>query len=266
MNPQISEFSYGYVLTDELIHWHNTPLTAAPVFPSLYEEGQQGGGWDVRLDRPGIPLFLQFKLSYCMVRNYALESRYGWLHAPFYRMHLRPSSHSDQHLLLLNLESEQPAVYYATPAFHMPNELNNAYFDHEIAQRSVFIRPSAIGPLPDDRAHHVAFQDERSGHFFLLSEPEEPKRIEGSDSKLFAKNVQGWLDRMGETAIREDSLRELGTAMSRFVLESYPRRPRLGDLNLQRVMEERSPLKQVAFLARSFFDCELFIVQLREPT
>jgi len=48
MKPQISEFSYGYALTDELIHWHGTNLTAAPIFPSLYQEGQVGGvGGDV---------------------------------------------------------------------------------------------------------------------------------------------------------------------------------------------------------------------------
>ena len=67
MKPQISEFSYGYALTDELIHWHGTNLTAAPIFPSLYQEGQVGGGYDLMLQRPGLPLFLQFKLADCMV-------------------------------------------------------------------------------------------------------------------------------------------------------------------------------------------------------
>ena len=67
MKPDIAEFNYGYALTDELIHWHGAGITAVPIFPSLYDEGQPGGGYDVKLDRGGIPLFLQFKLSDCMV-------------------------------------------------------------------------------------------------------------------------------------------------------------------------------------------------------
>jgi len=40
MKPQVSEFSYGYALTGELIHWQGTNLTAVPISPSLYQEGQ----------------------------------------------------------------------------------------------------------------------------------------------------------------------------------------------------------------------------------
>jgi hypothetical protein len=86
MKPDISEFSYGYALTDELIHWHGTGITAVPIFPSLYDERQPGGGYDVKLDRGGIPLFLQFKLSDCMVRGTAQEVRSGSFSCPFYRI------------------------------------------------------------------------------------------------------------------------------------------------------------------------------------
>jgi len=37
------------------------PLSAAPVFPSLLEEGNLG--WDLRLDMPGRAVMLQFKIS-----------------------------------------------------------------------------------------------------------------------------------------------------------------------------------------------------------
>ncbi len=63
MKPDISEFSYAYALVEDLIVWQKTSLTAAPIFPSLIKEGRSGGGYDVRLDRPSIPLFLQFRLS-----------------------------------------------------------------------------------------------------------------------------------------------------------------------------------------------------------
>jgi len=34
MKPDISEFSYGYAITEELIHVQSTPVVAAPVFPT----------------------------------------------------------------------------------------------------------------------------------------------------------------------------------------------------------------------------------------
>ena len=77
MKPNISEFSFGYALTSELIHWYGMPITAAPIFPSTYQEGQAGGGYDVMLNQPGLPLFLQYKLSHCMVRSNAQEVRDG---------------------------------------------------------------------------------------------------------------------------------------------------------------------------------------------
>ena len=71
MTPEISEFSYGFALTNELVGW--APLAAAPIFPSLLEEGKAGGGYDVHLDAPGTPLYLQFKRSDCMKRKSAKE-------------------------------------------------------------------------------------------------------------------------------------------------------------------------------------------------
>jgi len=38
MTPEISEFSYGFALTNELVGW--APVAAAPLFPSLIEEGK----------------------------------------------------------------------------------------------------------------------------------------------------------------------------------------------------------------------------------
>lgn len=71
MQSKISEFSYGFALINELVGWVN--LQAAPIFPSLLEEGKEGGGYDVKLDAPGIPLLIQFKRSECMTRRSAKE-------------------------------------------------------------------------------------------------------------------------------------------------------------------------------------------------
>lgn len=157
MDPNISEFSYGFAITNELINRPGARITAAPVFPSLYAEGQQGGGWDVRINRPALPLFLQFKLSHCMKRRSAKETRDGKLFPPFYRFHLRQHQFSNQHQLLLELEAEGQEVYYSAPAFHLPDELNTSFLSGTVRNSSIWIKPSDIGPLTDNKKHHVSF-------------------------------------------------------------------------------------------------------------
>ena len=75
MKSDISEFSYGFALVNELADSVGSGLRAAPLFPSLRQEARLG--YDVKLDRPGLPLFLQFKLSDCMVSNRAKEIQKG---------------------------------------------------------------------------------------------------------------------------------------------------------------------------------------------
>ncbi|MEN6487902.1 MAG: hypothetical protein ABFD66_03310, partial [Smithella sp.] len=151
MRPDISEFSYGYALTEELIHWHGTELTAAPFFPSLYQEGQEGGGYDLMLERPGMLLFLQFKLSDCMVRNTAREVKDGIFSAPCYRMHIRPARHSQQHEMLLKLENDGNEVYYC-------------HHDGGSGLAFTYSRPSVLR-LPDCAAHCRVVQTAMTGDF-----------------------------------------------------------------------------------------------------
>jgi hypothetical protein len=159
MIPEISEFSYGFALTNELVGW--LEVSAAPVFPSLIEEGRAGGGYDVKLDRPGAPLYLQFKRSECMTRRSAREYRSvvdqgGQLDVPFYRFPITEATKSDQHELLLALDCWPNHVFYVGPRFHRLSEINDAWHRSAVASRSAFISPSEIGPL-DNQRHTVAF-------------------------------------------------------------------------------------------------------------
>jgi hypothetical protein len=171
MTPEISEFSYGFSLTNEIVGW--AQLKTAPIFPSLIEEGKAGGGYDVRLDMPGVPLFLQFKRADCMVRRTAAEISVHTLSmaVPFYRFKITESGKSDQHSLLLELDDGQNDVFYAAPRFHEIAEINQAWSSREIASRSIFIRPSAIGAL-DHRSHHIAY-DHRHAYLFSTPRPVE---------------------------------------------------------------------------------------------
>jgi hypothetical protein len=173
MIPQISEFSYGFALTNEIAAW--APLKIAPIFPSLIEEGKKGGGYDVKLDMPGVPLYLQFKRGYRMTRRTAKEVKQykKRLKIPFHRFYITDSGTSDQHTMLLALDDGKSDVYYAAPRFDRIAEINVAWAAKEVAERSIFVRPQDIGEL-DDEMHHVAYDADRT---FLCSEPEQIKAI-----------------------------------------------------------------------------------------
>src|SRR6266540_1930386 len=155
MDPEISEFSYGFALTRELIATLGLEHAGAPEFATQYAEGKAGGGWDLKL--PALPIYLQFKRSYPMVSRRAGESKL-FATLPFFRMHFHPRDDSDQHQLLLDLEDRGNLVLYAAPGFSKSSELSDAYSRDRMADSSIFLKPSATGPLPDDERHWVAFQ------------------------------------------------------------------------------------------------------------
>jgi len=259
MKPDISEFSYGYALTEDLIRWSHSPVTAAPVFPSLIEEGRPGGGYDVRIDRSGTPLFVQFKLTDCMVRRNARECAEGLLTPPFYRMHLRPLRHSRQHELLLDLESNGNDVFYAAPTFHTPSELNTAYLQHEVVSRSRFIQPSAIGHLPDDGAHHVAFGEDFHGWF--LSRPVPLKKIFSGEQ--LGRELLRSIAEIESTALSEGRLLQLLDTMLTIVRKHQILRKRDAGVIDQMRQSKDSALSRIGFVAQTIFDCAFFLAHKR---
>jgi hypothetical protein len=256
MKPDLSEFSYGYAVTEELIQGILPPITAAPFFPSLNEEGRIGG-FDVGLMPGGIPLFLQFKVSDFMVRNSAREVRSGMLRTPFYRMHLRRADKSDQHHLLLDLEAAGNEVYYVAPAFHSPTELNENYMDRRVVEKSIFVPPSFIGPLPDDDEHHVAFR--LPGQRWFLSEP---LLIEEKlDAKHFLNRVLKRIHMHKSMRLTSEFWASLADKMLYIVKDDLVKKATSSKLDFSRFQRDMPPAKQVAYLTRSYFDSELLIVR-----
>ena len=168
MTPDISEFSYGFALTNELVGW--MALSAVPIFPSLIEEGKASGGYDVKLDRPGVPLYIQFKRSNVMTRRSADEIKNLALplDLPFHRFYITERNRSLQHASLVALDDGVNEVYYAAPRFHTLAGINSAWASKTVMQRSIFIRPSQIGPINDDLQHRVSFDDSVT---YFCSEP-----------------------------------------------------------------------------------------------
>jgi hypothetical protein len=276
MKPDISEFSYGYTVTEELVAKAGATVIAAPIFPSLYQEGQKGGGYDVQIPLKGSPIFLQFKLSDHLKRSSAKEHKAGLLSIPYYRMHLRPLKHSDQHNLLLALEASGETVFYIAPEFHLPDELNKFYLSRTVVNCSAAFSPLDIGKLPNDGDHYIAFEKGSSFGFRCSSDPKKVPRVylrDGFKSAVKARGIEA-------RALGLEGIRELSASMLRTIERAAPidalqvTPPHIaipgeetetsGPDNIEGarlIVESRSPIESAAYLARTFFGCELIVVK-----
>lgn len=267
MRPTMSEFSYGFALTKELLDAAGKEVKAAPVFPSLIAEGQVGGGYDVDLSKPGIPLFLQFKLCDHMVASHCKEAQSALLSVPCYRMHLRSSRVSRQHELLLRLEQDcrlaqnGQEVYYVAPRFHRVEELDDAFAQGDVRARSVWIRPSEIGPLDDDPEHpehYVSFEPQ--GHPWVRFS--KPKQIEvmGRFDDV-AENLQRLLEARGRSNVKED-LEALAATVREIVEASEDRGRKLRSRTVGRDSGDvPSALQRISYYASVFLGAQLYVVQ-----
>lgn len=260
MKPDFSEFSYGYAVTEELVSAHKAAVIAAPLFPSLYEEGKAGGGYDVKIPLAGKPVFLQFKLSDQLERSNSKEHQNGLLGIPYYRMHIRPTKHSDQHNLLLDLEASGETVFYIAPEFHLPAELNSFYLGGTVVANSAAFSPIAIGPMPDDDEHYLVFE---RGASFGYRCSEESKRV---PKFSLANGLQPILSARGNESrdLGEVGFREIASRMLN-VLESgeerLKRRKKSVDISgLRRIVDDRNPVDSIGYMARTFFDAELLVI------
>lgn len=181
MRPSFSEFSYGYALTEALVDGRQHLVR--PIFPTQIEEGKLG--YDLRFDCPGYPLFLQFKLCDGMKTRAAKElSEFQLpLQPPFLRMNLMPARRSQQHSHLLKLENQGETVFYAAPRFYEDNEFASHYRNGEIISHTAFVSPGAIGSLPDEKEHHVAFECKARQGWFLSNPREVAPILDGNEFK-----------------------------------------------------------------------------------
>lgn len=260
MKPDFSEFSYGYAVTEELVSSLKARLIGAPIFPSLYEEGQSGGGYDVKLPTSGAALFLQFKLSDHLERANAKEHRDGVMNVPYYRMHIRPTKHSDQHNLLLELENSGETVFYIAPEFHLPRELNDHYLNKTVIQNSAAFSPKDIGEMPDEDDHYLVFERGNNIAYRCSNEPKEVRKSSlsnGFGSLLKQRDVR-------HMEVNEESLRTLADNMLK-VLESSESRLKkykksIDVDGIKRIVSSREAMGAIGYMARTFYDSELVIL------
>jgi hypothetical protein len=152
-------------------------------------------------------------------------------------------------------------VYYAAPSFHTIADLNTNYAARSVWNQSFRIRPTFIGPLPDDRSHHVTFQTPTGPWCFYSEEPSAEGR--GLSTDEIAGELTRKIAERGKRNFREQ-VEELDSSLVRIV----------GARNIHRSDEERirlnelgtkiDPTRRVAYIARQFFDCQLLFVTLKQ--
>ena len=210
----------------------------------------------MRLDRPGVPLFLQFKLCDQMKRRTCKEAREAGFNVPCYRMHLRSARSSPQHEMLLDLEQTGEDVYYSAPMFHQPEELNDAFLKGSVRAQSIWVRPSDIGPLPDDRDHHVSF--EPGMRWMLFSEPvpiEDKRDFEDVETRLMDR-----LREHGTIGLSEERLEGLADVIADIADKRRDISQRQRDI-ARDAARPAAPLQRVAYYASVFLESQLFVVQ-----
>lgn len=194
MRVGYSEFSFGYAFTENLIRWSSVAPTSAPQFPNLVDEGSRG--YDVRIDRGGCPLFLQYKVPEKLTRKTAVEIRklrLPGICTPFFRMPLMRKDSSEQHRLLVDLESCWPgAVFYAAPCMLDEAEFNQAYVSVGVHQRSVLFSPKEIGYLPDSEQHSVAYRPDSNYAWFCSR----VREIRAFEIESISEGLRGSLDEL----------------------------------------------------------------------
>jgi hypothetical protein len=250
MKRKVSEFSYGFVLTHELVHTYGYLHTDSPSLSSGMKKkkgiAHGEGGETLR----GYPLFLQFKASEYMKRKNAGESKLVGL--PYFRFALHRKTQSNQHQLLIELERKGNAVFYGTPKIHEAVNLNGAFFDNKVVSSSLFVSPSEIGELPDNEVHRVVFSA-LSQDVYFCTRPRMLERVIHGES--FTESITGICATKQADNLDDEFFHWLASEMVSLI---SPNR-RIFD-ELSRGKLEMGAATFANYLAKTLFDCELLVI------
>lgn len=250
MKRKVSEFSYGFVLTHELVNAYGyLPTADSLVWGGKRNNDSIGAADGVKL---GYPLFLQFKASEYMKRQNAGESKL--LGLPYFRFALHRRTQSNQHQMLIELERKGYAVFYATPKIHEAVNLNSAFFERQIVASSLFINPGQIGELPDNSAHRVIFSAKMDDVYFG-SKPQRP--LDAVHGGAFTQTLRRVTSEKGAWSLNDDFFHNLAGDMVSLISPNL----RIFD-ELTEGEIEMNAATFANYLAKTLFDCELLIVPL----
>ena len=221
MKSEFSEFSYGFAVTHGLLK-DKPSIDVAPHFPSLVEEGKVG--YDLKLGFPGLPTYLQFKLSDRLTRRPA--KYWDNYHEPYFRFDITPLTVSQQHNLLKDLADSGEEVFYVAPLFWSANQFNEAFRDSQVAARSMWLPLGQLPSLTDDEPHHVTFTGPADPSWHTDRWNLEGNRVEGEFSwQGRYESIVGRFERGELRQVSEDYLYELRNLLSEIVTKRTAESP-----------------------------------------
>jgi len=161
----------------------------------------------------------------------------------------------------MQLELNNNDVYYVAPEFHTPDELNDAYVNRNVFDRSAFFSPLGIGILPDDEYHYVVFKIGSPRAYFCSQAPKK-REIKFYTSEGFLYEVVPELERRRKR-INEEFF---DTTVDRIIgaLKETKTDVRIIDRYRKDQVSLYDKAQFTAYLTRTYFDTEFFIVGSKE--
>lgn len=203
LHQRLSEFSYGYGVTREVEQLlASIGFRSTPFLPSLLNEKKLG--FDVKFDKPGAAILLQFKLGEVLQRfrrsNVSVPA--PKLRKPFWRFSVDTAEPNGQYDLLLKAEKAGAEVYYVAPRFTVWNRYAALFQKGRVLQRSILLPPSHIDSKLQSKGepdgwHRVVYDRSR---VHVLSEPQE---VEATTPERLAHAIRSRVEQ------REQSLGEV---------------------------------------------------------
>ena len=259
MKSQFTEFSYGFALTHGLLK--DTPsIRVVPHFPSLVEEGDVG--YDAKINYPGLPLFLQFKLSDYLTRRPA--KYWDYYHKPYYRFDITPRRRSRQHNLLKRLYDKGNYVFYVAPLFSEISEFDRAFTQNKVADRSIWLPLERLPRLTDDDPHHVTFTGSSSPSWHTEHWNLEGTLVEGEFSwEQVYDDIVGRFERHDLREISRNYLYELREVLFDILNRRIPEGTRASNLQVD---DLDVVLGEIGYLLTTYFGVEMVVLRPAQPS
>lgn len=173
VDPEFSEFQFGYGLTRELDSgaWPLAP-TGVPFFPTQRQEDDLG--FDMGVSAGVWTLFIQFKRAKKLTRSNARE--WSSYHGEYFRFPVEVSDDPgdpDQHGTLVDLGQRFPHTYYVAPAFIDWQDYERYARRETINQHAVFLRCGTAPAPSDGDTHYICYRPQDPVGLFFSEAPAE---------------------------------------------------------------------------------------------
>lgn len=171
VDPEFSEFQFGYGLTRELDNgrWPLTP-TGVPFFPTQPQEDDLG--FDMGVSAGIWTLFIQFKRAKKLTRSNARQ--WDSYRGEYFRFPVEVSDdpgEPDQHGTLVELGRRFPHTYYLAPEFITWRDYERYARRERINRNAAFLRCGSAPAPYDGERHHICYRSQDSVGLFFSDVP-----------------------------------------------------------------------------------------------